>query len=81
MWYSLFATCKLHYVNLIEWLIYVSENINDHKINTIPQLLPQNYAALAEKNDGVGRGVRLRFEKKNNNNHWRIIKFYFILFI
>ena len=44
--YSLFATCKLHHVNPIQWLTYVFENINDHKINTIDQLLPQNYAAL-----------------------------------
>ena len=47
--YSLFATCKLHNVNPIEWLTYVFENINDHKINTIEDLLPQNYAALFNK--------------------------------
>lgn len=46
MLYSLFATCKLHHVNPIEWLTYVFENINDHKINTIQELLPQNYAPL-----------------------------------
>ena len=46
MLYSLFATCKLHQVNPIEWLTYVFENINDHKINAIEELLPQNYAAL-----------------------------------
>ncbi len=46
MLYSLFATCKLHNVNPIQWLTYVFENINDHKINTVVQLLPQNYAAL-----------------------------------
>jgi transposase len=46
MLYSLFATCKLHNVNPIQWLTYVFENINDHKINAIEQLLPQNYAAL-----------------------------------
>ena len=49
MLYSLFATCKLHNVNPIEWLTYVFENINDHKINAIHQLLPQNYAALIAK--------------------------------
>ena len=49
MLYSLFATCKLHHVNPIEWLTYVFENINDHKINAINQLLPQNYAALIAK--------------------------------
>jgi len=46
MLYSLFATCKLHHVNPIQWLTYVFENINDHKINAIEQLLPQNYATL-----------------------------------
>lgn len=49
MLYSLFATCKLHNVNPIEWLTYVFENINDHKINNIEQLLPQNYAVLIKK--------------------------------
>jgi transposase len=46
MLYSLFATCKLHNVNPIQWLTYVFENINNHKINAIDQLLPQNYAEL-----------------------------------
>ena len=49
MLYSLFATCKLHNVNPIEWLTYVFENINDHKINKIEKLLPQNYEALLIK--------------------------------
>ena len=49
MLYSLFATCKLHNVNPIEWLTYVFENINDHKINEIEDLLPQNYAARLNK--------------------------------
>lgn len=49
MLYSLFATCKLHNVNPIEWLTYVFENINEHKINEIEKLLPQNYAALLIK--------------------------------
>jgi len=48
MLYSLFATCKLHNVNPIQWLTYVFENINQHKINAIDQLLPQNYAALVK---------------------------------
>ena len=49
MLYSLFATCKLHNVNPIQWLTYVFENINDHKINAIEELLPQNYAVLINK--------------------------------
>ena len=46
---SLFATCKLHNGNPTEWVTYVFENVNDHKINAIEQLLPQNYAALVDK--------------------------------
>lgn len=49
MLYSLFATCKLHNVNPIQWLTYVFENINDHKIKDIEQLLPQNYDELLKK--------------------------------
>ena len=49
MLYSLFATCKLNQVNPIEWLTYIFENINDHKINAIEEMLPQNYAALLNK--------------------------------
>jgi hypothetical protein len=49
MLYSLFATCKLHSINPIEWLTFVFGNINDHKINAIEELLPQNYAALLSK--------------------------------
>lgn len=49
MLYSLFATCKLHNVNPVQWLTYVFENINDHKINAIEELLPQNYTALLNK--------------------------------
>jgi hypothetical protein len=40
MLYSLFATCKLHHVNPIQWLTYVFENINDQKINNIEQHMP-----------------------------------------
>ncbi len=46
MLYSLFATCKLHNVNPIKWLTCVFENIYDHKINAIEQLLPQHYYEL-----------------------------------
>ena len=49
MLYSLFATCKLHQVNPVEWLTYFFEHINDHKINAIDQLLPQNYPALVSR--------------------------------
>jgi hypothetical protein len=49
MLYSLFASCKLHNVNPIEWLTYIFENIHEYKINAIAELLPQNYAALLNK--------------------------------
>lgn len=47
--YSLFATCKLHDVNPIEWLTYIFDHINEHKIKDIENLLPQNYKALIKK--------------------------------
>ena len=49
MLYSLFATCKLHNINPIQWLTYVFENINDHKINAIEQLLPQHFNTLMKE--------------------------------
>ena len=48
MLYSLFATCKLHNVNPVEWMTYVFENFYDQKRNNMEALLPQNYAALAK---------------------------------
>ncbi len=44
MVYSLFATCILHNINPYEWLIDVFNRINDHPINRIEELLPQNWA-------------------------------------
>jgi transposase len=46
---SLFVTCKLHKVNPIQWLSYVFENIIDHRINAIEQLLPQHYSELIKE--------------------------------
>ncbi|MBX7177030.1 MAG: transposase, partial [Saprospiraceae bacterium] len=43
MIYSLFATCKLHNINPYDWLIDVFKRINDHPINRIDELLPQNW--------------------------------------
>lgn len=43
MFYSLFATCKLHNIDPILWLTDVLTKIKDHKINKIQELLPQNY--------------------------------------
>ena len=49
MQFSLFAICKLYHVNTIQWLSYVFENINDHKINAIEELLPQHYSEMIKK--------------------------------
>ncbi len=43
MLYSLFATCRLHYINPTEWLVDVLSKIKNYKINQIEELLPQNY--------------------------------------
>jgi transposase len=43
MLYSLFATCRLHHINPVEWLVDVLSKIKDHRINKIDELLPQNY--------------------------------------
>jgi hypothetical protein len=43
MLYSLFATCKLHNIEPIQWLTEVLSVIKDHPINKIKELLPQNY--------------------------------------
>ena len=50
MLYSLFANRKLLGINPIQWLTYVFENMNDHKMNAVNELVPQNYtASLAKK--------------------------------
>ena len=43
MLYSLFATCKLHNIDPMQWLTEVLAKIKDHPINKIKELLPQNY--------------------------------------
>lgn len=51
MVYSLFATCKLHDINPYDWLTDVFHRINDHPINRISELLPQNWCrSTAKKN-------------------------------
>ena len=46
MLYSLFATCKLHNVEPMQWLKEVLSKIKDHPINKIKELLPQHYYAV-----------------------------------
>lgn len=42
MFYSFFACCKLNDINPQKWLAFVLENIADHKVNKLHQLLPNN---------------------------------------
>ena len=42
MFYTLFATCKMHGVNPFQWLKKVLEVIPDHPANRIEELFPQN---------------------------------------
>lgn len=48
MYYSFFACCKLNKVNPYLWLNTVIEQINDHTINQINQLLPRHFAHLEQ---------------------------------
>ncbi len=41
MWYSFFATCKTHQINVEKWLVYVINHINDTKPSLLKNLLPQ----------------------------------------
>jgi transposase len=40
MYYSFFTTCQLNGINPYKWLTYVYENIQEHPINRIEELLP-----------------------------------------
>ena len=42
--YSLLGTCKLHNIDPFKWLKDVLERIQDHPINRIGELMPQNWA-------------------------------------
>jgi len=46
MLYSLMGTCKLHGINPSVWLKDVLQRINNHPINKINELLPQNWKSL-----------------------------------
>lgn len=43
MFYSLLATCKNYNINPYDWFCDVLDKINDHHINKIEELLPQNW--------------------------------------
>ncbi len=46
MLYSLMGTCKLHGINPFIWLRDVLQRINNHPINKIAELLPQNWQPI-----------------------------------
>ena len=46
MLYSLMGTCKLHGINPSIWLRDVLQRINNHPINEITELLPQNWQPI-----------------------------------
>jgi transposase len=46
MLYSLMGTCKLHDINPFIWLRDVLQRINNHPINKIAELLPQNWKPI-----------------------------------
>jgi transposase len=46
MFYSLTGTCKLHEINPFIWLRDVLRRINNHPINKIAELLPQNWKPI-----------------------------------
>jgi len=43
MIYSFFATCKMHQINPADWLLDVLLRIEEHNINKLDELLPQNW--------------------------------------
>ena len=47
MLYSLMGTCKLHGINPFIWLRDVLQRINNHPINKISELLPQNWKPIS----------------------------------
>jgi len=49
--YSLIATCKKHDVEPSEWLTDVLSRIQDHPINKIEELLPQQWVKKSPAKD------------------------------
>ncbi len=41
--YSLFATCKTNNINPLDWLTDVLNRIQDHKVNRLDEMLPNNW--------------------------------------
>lgn len=51
MMYSFFATCKVNNVNPYDWLVDVLQRINQHKVNKLSELLPQNWKPANKTNN------------------------------
>ena len=49
IFYSLFATCKLHGVNPYDWLKYVLDNLIYYKPTNLIELLPQYFTAIKQR--------------------------------
>ena len=43
MYYSFFATCKIHNINPFDWINDVLNRIQEHKANKLHELLPHNW--------------------------------------
>jgi transposase len=48
IFYSLFATCKLHGVNPYDWLKYVLDNLIYYKPTNLIELLPQHFTKIQQ---------------------------------
>lgn len=49
IFYSLFATCKLHGVNPYDWLKYILDNLIYYKPSNLKELLPQNFKNIQKE--------------------------------
>lgn len=62
MSYSFMASCKLHQINLTDWLTDVLAKVSNCDGNEMRQLLPQNW----KKNQNIIRPIQKIRAKKNN---------------
>jgi hypothetical protein len=49
IFYSLFATCKLHGVTPYDWLKYVLDNLIYYKLSSLNELLPQHFKNIQKQ--------------------------------
>jgi len=55
MFYAFFACCKLQEVNPYQWLKFVLENIQEHPVNRITEMLPHQWKELNHKNKQLSK--------------------------